>query len=96
MHKKQKKEIKRKQKRKALKMQNTVIAIERRRENKQKRAEYKQMVENNKKAINKKLKEALGIPEHEEVSTEKLVKAINYRSQQEKKKREAEERAKQK
>lgn len=94
IHKKQKREIKRKQKRKALKAQNTLIAIERRRDNALRREKYKQMVKDNEKAINKKLKEALGIPEHEEVSTQKLVEAINYRNQQEKKKRDAEARKK--
>lgn len=48
---------------------------------------YREQFEANQRAINLKLKRALGIPDEEEVSTQKLVAAMNHRAKLESLKR---------
>lgn len=77
--KKAEKRLKRKKKANQIRLAELPKKIERRRMKNVRYQAYKMQVENNKKAINLKLKKALGIPEDEDVSTEKLVEAMNLR-----------------
>lgn len=88
--KKAKKNLKRKRKVQAMKKAELPKKIEAQRMKNANYRAYKQKIEDNKRAINLELKRALGIPDEEEVSTEKLVKAMNLRAKMEKEKRQKE------
>lgn len=83
---KHQKEMKRKAKRKSLKLAHEKQAVDNRAENRAKREAYKAKVAEHNRLINLKLKRALGIPDEEEVSTEKLVQAMNLRIKMDKEK----------
>jgi hypothetical protein len=89
-NKKHEKKLKRKKKVEGLKRNKLPLTIAKRQEEKARRVAYKKLVDHNKKAINLKLKRALGLPDDEEISTEKLVQAMNLRIKMDKEKREKE------